>query len=97
MSSLLYAFGRLAYRRWGAVLLVWMFLLGLGTTGAATLSRGTNDAFSIPGTESQDAIDRLEQTFPQASGTSHRSSPSPTAAGSTSPPRARRSRGSPPG
>ena len=70
MSSLLYAFGRLAYRRRGRVVLVWLFVLGLAVTGAATLSQGTNDTFTIPGTESQQAIDRLQQTFPQASGAS---------------------------
>ena len=70
MSSLLYAFGRLAHRRWKVVLLVWVLVLGAGGTAALTLSEGTTNSFSIPGTESQEALDRLAATFPQVSGSS---------------------------
>jgi len=70
MSSLLYSFGRLAHRRWRVVLLVWVLVLGGTGTAALTLSQGTSDAFSIPGTESQEALDRLNATFPQVSGAS---------------------------
>ena len=34
------------------------------------LSQGTDNTFSIPGTESQEALDALARTFPQVSGTS---------------------------
>ncbi len=70
MSSLLYAFGRLAYRRWRVVMLAWVFVLGLAVRRGGAVGQGTNDTFTIPGTESQQAIDRLRQTFPQASGAS---------------------------
>lgn len=70
MSSLLYSFGRLAHRRWRVVLLVWLLVLGGAGTAALTLSQGTSDSFSIPGTESQEALDRLGATFPQVSGAS---------------------------
>lgn len=70
MSSSLYAFGRLAHRRWRVVLLVRAVVVGLAGTAALTLSEGTSTSFSIPGTESQEALDRLDATFPQVSGTS---------------------------
>ncbi|MGJ7450314.1 MMPL family transporter [Aquipuribacter sp. MA13-13] len=70
MSSLLYSFGRLAHRRWRVVLLVWLLVLGGAGTAALTLNQGTSNAFSIPGTESQEALDRLGATFPQVSGAS---------------------------
>ncbi|SDQ42026.1 MMPL family transporter [Quadrisphaera sp. DSM 44207] len=70
MSSLLYALGRAAHRRWGVVLVCAVLVIGLAAGAAAVLSRGTDDAFAVPGTESQEALDRLEQTFPAASGTS---------------------------
>ncbi len=70
MSSLLYSFGRLAHRRWRVVLLVWLLVLGGAGTAALTLNQGTSNSFSIPGTESQEALDRLGATFPQVSGAS---------------------------
>ncbi|WP_336923776.1 MMPL family transporter [Aquipuribacter sp. SD81] len=70
MSSHLYSFGRLAHRRWRLVLLVWALVVGLVGTAALTLSQGTTTSFSIPGTESQRALDRLDATFPQVSGAS---------------------------
>ncbi|WP_380167866.1 MMPL family transporter [Jannaschia sp. R86511] len=70
MSSLLYSFGRLAHRRWRAVLLVWLLVLIGAGTAALTLNQGTSDSFSIPGTESQEALDRLDATFPQVAGSS---------------------------
>ncbi|MFC3690439.1 MMPL family transporter [Aquipuribacter hungaricus] len=70
MSSQLYAFGRLAHRRWRLVMLVWVLVLAGAGTAAAALSAGTTNSFSIPGTESQEALDRLSATFPQVSGSS---------------------------
>ncbi len=69
MSSFLYGLGRAAYRRRLTVLLVWLSaLVVLG--GAAVGIGGTFDErFSLPGTESQSALDSLGRTFPQASGT----------------------------
>ncbi|MBP2478903.1 RND superfamily putative drug exporter [Crossiella equi] len=70
MSSFLYRLGRLAARRRGLVLLFWLLLLGLAGGGAAVLGQGTDDAFSIPGSESQDALDHLRRVFPEVSGAS---------------------------
>ncbi|MGZ8804871.1 MAG: MMPL family transporter, partial [Microbacterium sp.] len=70
MSTLLYALGRWSYRHAWRVLVAWLLLLGLGGVGAVTLGQGTDNSFSIPGTESQAGIEQLNRTFPQASGTS---------------------------
>ncbi len=70
MSTLLYALGRWSYRHSWRVLIAWLLLLGLAGVGAVTLGQGTDNSFSIPGTESQAGIEQLGRTFPQASGTS---------------------------
>src|SRR6185437_8276319 len=70
MSSLLYQLGRAAFRARRRVLAVWLAALVLLLGGAALLSNGTDNTFSIPGTESQEAQDALARTFPQVSGTS---------------------------
>ncbi|HWH98931.1 MAG TPA: MMPL family transporter, partial [Propionibacteriaceae bacterium] len=68
MSSFLYALGRSAYRRRHLVLAAWLVaLVVLG--GLASVVRGEFDEkFSVPGTESQAALDSLGRTFPQAGG-----------------------------
>ena len=68
MSSFLYALGRSAYRRRRLVLAAWLTaLVVLG--GLASVVRGEFDEkFSVPGTESQAALDSLGRTFPQAGG-----------------------------
>ncbi|SFS15380.1 putative drug exporter of the RND superfamily [Microbacterium sp. cf046] len=70
MSTLLYALGRWSYRHSWRVLVAWLLLLGIAGVGAVTLGQGTDNSFSIPGTESQAGIEQLNRTFPQASGTS---------------------------
>lgn len=70
MSTLLAALGRWSYRRPWRVIFTWMLLLGLAGTGALTLGTGTDNSFSIPGTESEAGIEQLSRTFPQVSGTS---------------------------
>jgi RND superfamily putative drug exporter len=70
VSTLLYALGRWSYRHGGRVLVAWLLLLGLTGAGALFLNQGTDNSFSIPGTEAQDGIEQLNRTFPQASGTS---------------------------
>ncbi|MDR6612865.1 MMPL family transporter [Leifsonia sp. 1010] len=69
MSSLLYSVGRWAYRARALVVIVWIGLLALLGGGALLFNQGTDNSFSIPGTESQDALDTLSRTFPQVSGT----------------------------
>ncbi|MFE4693202.1 MMPL family transporter [Streptomyces sp. NPDC056749] len=68
MAILLYRLGRLSFRRRGRVLALWLLLLALLGGGAAAFSGPTTSKFSIPGTESQKALDSLAREFPQASG-----------------------------
>lgn len=70
MSSLLYSIGRWAFRARKLVLSLWLLLLILLAGGAIAFNQGTDNTFSIPGTESQEALDTLSRTFPQVSGTS---------------------------
>lgn len=70
MSSLLYSLGRWAIRAKWMVLAGWVLILALVGTGALLLSNGANAPITIPGTESQAAIDTLSRTFPEVSGTS---------------------------
>ncbi|GAA1961497.1 MMPL family transporter [Microbacterium deminutum] len=70
MSTLLYALGRWSYRHPWRVLVAWLLLLGIAGGSAALFMKGTDNAFSIPGTEAQAGIEQLSRSFPQASGTS---------------------------
>ncbi|MEU5883762.1 MMPL family transporter [Spirillospora sp. NPDC047279] len=67
LATFLYRLGRFSYRRRKLVAALWVGLLVLFGVGAATLSGPTSNDFSIPGTESQKAIDLLEERMPQAS------------------------------
>ncbi len=72
MASALTRLGRVAFRRRRLVLAIWLALFGAAALGAATLSGSTDDTFSIPGTESQQAIDLLQERLPEANGASGR-------------------------
>ncbi|MFD0689581.1 MMPL family transporter [Actinomadura fibrosa] len=67
MATFLYRLGRFSFRRRRLVALIWVGLLVLFGIGAAALKGPTSNDFSIPGTESQKAIDLLEERMPQAS------------------------------
>jgi len=67
LATFLYRLGRFSYRRRKLVAALWVGLLLLFGVGAATLSGPTSNDFSIPGTESQKAIDLLKDRMPQAS------------------------------
>jgi RND superfamily putative drug exporter len=67
LATLLYRLGRFSYRRRGLVALLWAGLLVLAGVGAAALKGPTSNDFSIPGTESQQAIDLLKDEMPQMS------------------------------
>ncbi|WP_405614768.1 MMPL family transporter [Streptomyces sp. NBC_01508] len=69
MASLLYRLGRFSFRRRKRVVAVWLLLLVVLGGAAATLMGPTSDKFTMPGTESQRALDSLREHFPQASGT----------------------------
>ncbi|MFI9203450.1 MMPL family transporter [Streptomyces sp. NPDC053048] len=64
MATFLYKLGRLSYRRRWYFALIWVLLLVLAGAGAATASKSTDNDFSIPGTEAQQAFDLLEKRFP---------------------------------
>ncbi|GAA3287518.1 MMPL family transporter [Dactylosporangium vinaceum] len=68
MATVLYRLGRASFRHRWLVLILWVVVLGaLG--GAALAFKGpTSSDFTMPGTESQRAIDALKQQFPEASG-----------------------------
>ncbi len=70
MSTLLYALGRWSYRHPWRVLVSWVVLLLIAGSAALLFMKGTDNTFSIPGTEAQEGIPLLDRTFPQASGTS---------------------------
>ncbi|MEU8260217.1 MMPL family transporter [Micromonospora sp. NPDC048999] len=68
MATLLYRLGRASFRRRRLVAVVWLVVLvGLGAA-ALTLKGPTASNFTMPGTESQRAIDLLAERFPTASG-----------------------------
>ncbi|TDB73989.1 MMPL family transporter [Micromonospora sp. KC723] len=68
MATLLYRLGRASLRRRRLVVAVWLVVLvGLGLA-AATLKGPMASNFTMPGTESQQALDLLAARFPAASG-----------------------------
>ncbi|WP_036969719.1 MMPL family transporter, partial [Promicromonospora kroppenstedtii] len=70
MSSVLYSLGRWAVRARRFVVAAWVVALVLVGGAAGLLQQGLDNQVSIPGTESQEALDRLAATFPQVSGAS---------------------------
>jgi RND superfamily putative drug exporter len=68
MATVLYRLGRASFRHRWLVLVLWIVVLG-GLGGAAAAFKGaTSSDFTMPGTESQRAIDSLKRQFPEASG-----------------------------
>ncbi|BEL02864.1 MMPL family transporter [Actinoplanes sichuanensis] len=63
MATLLYRLGRFSFRRRRLTLAAWVLLLALFGLGASTLSKPTTGAFAIPGTESSQAMEVLEEKF----------------------------------
>ncbi|MGN6271720.1 MAG: MMPL family transporter [Protaetiibacter sp.] len=70
MAILLARLGRFAYRRAVPVLIAWLLLAAGAVVGGIALGGTMQDSFKIPGTESQQAIDRLAAVFPQTAGAS---------------------------
>ncbi|MGD9792608.1 MAG: MMPL family transporter [Acidimicrobiia bacterium] len=70
MAMLLYRVGHFAVRRRRYVLLAWIALLvGVGSWSVAAGGQ-TSEKLTLPGTESQDAFDLLDDRFPAQSGSS---------------------------
>ena len=68
MATVLYRLGRASFRRRTLVVILWLALLAALGGAAAAFMGPTASNFTMPGTESQRAIDRLKQEFPEASG-----------------------------
>ncbi len=70
VSSFLYSLGRWAFRARWLVLVSWVVILGALIVVAGLFGSGTDNTYTIPGTESQSALDSLARTFSEVSGTS---------------------------
>ncbi|MDX3726059.1 MMPL family transporter [Streptomyces caniscabiei] len=66
MATFLYRLGRLAFRRRRLVVMLWIAVLAVVGIGSASVSGTLSDQFTIPGTQSQKALDLLDREFPQA-------------------------------
>lgn len=70
MATFLYRLGKASYRHAGRVLLGWLVaLVAIGGVGFG-FAGATDEEFRIPGSESQEAFDRLEAVFPTFAGAS---------------------------
>lgn len=70
MATWLARVGAASMRRAWLVVIAWVVLLGGVLGGALALGPNMQESFEIPGTESQDALDRLGSVFPQVAGSS---------------------------
>jgi putative drug exporter of the RND superfamily len=68
MSTFLARLGRASFRHRGVVSVAWLALLGGIVALLVTVGGSFDDRFTIPGSESQDALDRLAELSPGASG-----------------------------
>ncbi|MBN1173878.1 MAG: MMPL family transporter [Micromonosporaceae bacterium] len=68
MATLLYRLGRLSFRRRGTVLTTWLILVGAVVGLYAALGHEFDNEFTIPGSESQQALDSLSDKIPTAAG-----------------------------
>ncbi|MFD6189669.1 MMPL family transporter [Streptomyces sp. NPDC060275] len=66
MAAFLYRMGRLAFRRRWTVALVWAAVLAAVGLAGMTAPEAEEEPFSMPGIESQEAFDLMEQRFPGA-------------------------------
>lgn len=70
MSPMLYALGRWCYQHAKRVLLIWLAMLAVVGGLGVGLRGNFDDAFSIPSSQSQDALNKLRMTFPESAGES---------------------------
>jgi uncharacterized membrane protein YdfJ with MMPL/SSD domain len=69
MATYLYRLGSWAFRRRRTTVALWTLVLAGVIAGAVAFGGTTNDKFTVPGTESQEAQELLEQRYPELSGT----------------------------
>lgn len=72
MAPLLARMGRAAFRRRRLVLALWLLATAAAIACMAAFGGAgkINQSFTVPGSQSQQALDRMKQEFPAASGTS---------------------------
>ncbi|TFV87983.1 MMPL family transporter [Blastococcus sp. CT_GayMR16] len=70
MSTFLARLGRASFRHRGLVSVAWLAILGVVVTLLLTVGSSFDDRFTIPGSESQDALDQLAAASPGAAGAS---------------------------
>src|SRR5688500_19720875 len=68
MASLLARLGRASFRHRGLVSVAWLTILCAVVALLLTLGNSFDDEFTIPGSESQDALDQLDSASPCAAG-----------------------------
>ena len=68
MSTLLHRLGRAAYRRRALFSAAWVVVLGVVIALFLTIGGEFDDEFTIPGSESQAALDQLREASPAAAG-----------------------------
>ncbi|MFH8467232.1 MMPL family transporter [Streptomyces sp. NPDC017991] len=66
MATFLHRVGRWAFRRRGTVVLAWAAVLAAVFLGASSASEASEDSSSLPGIESQQAFDLINERFPGA-------------------------------
>jgi RND superfamily putative drug exporter len=69
MATYLYRLGAWAFGRRRTVVALWVLVLAGVIASAMAFGGTTNDKFTVPGTESQEAQELLEERYPAASGT----------------------------
>ena len=70
MSPALFALGRSCYRRPGRVAAAWLIVAVLLAALAGLVGKGTSEQYTVPGSESQAALDDLHALFPEMAGAS---------------------------
>jgi RND superfamily putative drug exporter len=68
MSNWLYRVGKFSARNRRWVVIAWLLVAVVAVGMDRTLDAGTVDNFEVPGVESQEAIDLLDEQFPERSG-----------------------------
>src|SRR5690349_14560747 len=68
MASLLARLGRVSWRHRRLVAVLWLVVLGAVVAALVAVGGSFDDRFTIPGSESQQALDRLHEVSPAAAG-----------------------------